>query len=80
MAIYIAKALLCGKSLFCSKKHPKTETDKGLATHHQWTHVRNCKQDMFKAENKARSLMISFDDKAYIRPGTDVGVRDLRCL
>ena len=28
---------------------------------------------MFKEENRARSLMISFDDKAYIRPGSDVG-------
>ncbi len=68
----------CGKSLFCSKKPPKTETDTGIATHHQRAHVRNCKLDMFKAENKARSLMISFDDKAYIRPGTDVGARDVK--
>lgn len=52
-----------GKSLFCSKKPPKTETELGLATHHQRAHIRNCKLDMFKEENRARSLMISFDDK-----------------
>lgn len=32
----------CGKSLFCSKKPPKTETELGLATHHQRAHIRNC--------------------------------------
>ncbi|CAH3131899.1 unnamed protein product, partial [Pocillopora meandrina] len=68
----------CGKSLFCSKKPPKTETELGLATHHQRAHIRNCKFDMFKEENRARSLMISFDDKAYIRPGSDVGARNVK--
>ena len=68
----------CGKSLFCSKKPPKTESESGLATHHQRAHIRNCKFDMFKRRNKTRSLMISFDDKAYIRPGSDVGARDVK--
>ena len=68
----------CGKSLFCSKKPLKTESESGLATHHQRAHIRNCKLDMFKGTSKTRSLMISFDDKAYIRPGSDVGARDVR--
>ena len=33
---------------------------------------------MFKEENRARSLMISFDDKAYIRPGSDVVARNVK--
>ena len=45
----------CGKSLFCSKKPPKTESESGLATHHQRAHIRNCKLDMFKRRNKTRS-------------------------
>ena len=36
------------------------------------------KHDMFKPENNNQSLIISFDDKAYLRPGTDVGVRDVK--
>ena len=40
--------------------------------------MRNCKLDMFREENKARSLMISFDDKACITPGSDVGARDVK--
>ena len=67
-----------GKSLFCSKNPPKTETELGLATHHQRAHIRNCKLDMFNEENKNRSLLISFDDKAYIRPGRDVGARNVK--
>ena len=33
---------------------------------------------MFKEENRARSPMISFDDKAYIRPGSEVGARNVK--
>ena len=40
--------------------------------------MRNCKLDMFREENKARRLMTSFDDKAYIRPGSDVEARDVK--
>ena len=39
--------------------------------------MRNCKLDMFREENKARSLMINFDDKAYIRAGSDVEARQV---
>lgn len=48
-----------GKSLFCSKKPPKTETDEGLTTHHQRAHIRNCKLDMFKEGNRTRRRIIS---------------------
>ena len=41
-------------------------------------HIRNVKHDMFKPENNNQSLIISFDDKAYLRPCTDVGVRDVK--
>ena len=33
---------------------------------------------MFKEENRNRSLLISFDDKDYIKPGSDVGVRNFK--
>ena len=33
---------------------------------------------MFNEENKNRSLLISFDGKAYIRPGSDVGARNVK--
>lgn len=68
----------CGKSLFCSKKPPKTESESVMATHHQSVHIPNCKLDMSKGTSKTRSLVISFDDKDYIRPGSDVGARDVR--
>ncbi len=73
-----AAKLHCGKSLFCSRKPPKTELHSTISTHHQRAHIRNVKHDMFKPKNKNQSLIISFDDKAHLRPGTDVGVRDVK--
>ena len=73
-----AAKLHCGKSLFCARKPPKTELHSTISTHHQRAHIRNVKHDMFKPENNNQSLIISFDDKAYLRPGTDVGVRDVK--
>ena len=73
-----AAKLHCGKSLFCSRKPPKTEWHSTISTYHQRAHIRNVKHDMFKPRNKNQSLFISFDDKAYLRPGTDVGVRDVK--
>ena len=54
------------------------ETELGLATHHQRAHIQDCKLDTFTKENKNRSLLIGFDDKAYIRPGSDVGARNVK--
>jgi len=60
-----------GKWLFCAKKPPKTENVENVCTKHQRKHVRNVKLSMFGGNNKGESLVISMDDKAYLRPGTD---------
>ena len=73
-----AAKLHCGKSLFCARKPPKTELHSTISTYHQRAHIRNVKHDMFKPENNNQSLIISFGDKAYLRPGNDVGARDVK--
>ena len=45
-------------------------------TTHQRAHIRNAKFSMFAEGQKKHSVLISMDDKAYLRPGTDVGARD----
>ena len=72
-----AKAHL-GKWLFCSKKPPKTEQVSNECTHHQRKHVKNAKLSIFEKEGEKEGLVISVDDKAYLRPGTDVGMRDVK--
>ena len=72
-----AKAHL-GKWLFCSKKPPKTEQVSNECTHHQRKHVKNAKLSIFEKEGEKDGLVISVDDKAYLRPGTDVGMRDVK--
>jgi hypothetical protein len=70
-----------GKGLFCAKKPPKTEDKSNVCTHHQRCHVKNEKHAMFGIKNKDAwhfNLIISKDDKAYIRPGTDVGMTGAR--
>lgn len=57
------------------KKPPKTEDHETESTHHQRAHVRNAKHRMFGDDEKDHSLLISMDDTAYLRPGTDVGAR-----
>ena len=64
-----------GKWLWCTKKPPKTEDHDTESTHHQRAHVRNAKHRIFGDDEKDHSLLISMDDKAYLRPGTDVGAR-----
>ncbi|CAC5414034.1 unnamed protein product [Mytilus coruscus] len=58
---------------FVQKKPPRTEDDKNLLTHHQRAHVKLNRHVMFGKYSmmKLDSMEISFDDKAYIRPGTD---------
>lgn len=63
------------KWLWCTKKPPKTEDHATESTHHQRAHVRNAKHTMFGDHEKDHILLISMDDKAYLRPGTDVGTR-----
>ncbi|XP_070580686.1 uncharacterized protein [Ptychodera flava] len=67
-----------GKSLFCAKKPPKTELHASESTHYQRAHVKSVKRMMFSDSFQGNSLVISMDDKAYLRPGTDVGARDVK--
>jgi hypothetical protein len=69
-----------GKGLFCTRKPPKKANDDNENTHHQRSHVKLVKCDMFsKSSNLSEnSLIISSDDKANLRPGTDVGVKGSR--
>ena len=66
-----------GKWLFCTHTPPKTEESAVETTHHQRSHVKNCTFSIFHRE-KNDGLVISMDDKAYLRPGTDVGARTVR--
>jgi hypothetical protein len=68
-----------GRGLFCTRKPPKNDKDENENTHHQRAQVRLLKQDMFLDKMIAsHSLIISSDDKAYLRPGTDVGAKGAR--
>ena len=69
---------IAGKWLWCSKKPPKKETHDTVSTHHQHAHVFNAKLTMFSENQKEHSLVVSMDDKAYLRPGTDVGARNTK--
>ena len=67
-----------GKWLWCANKPPKTEASETESTHHQRAHIRNAKFSMFAKGHEKHSVVISMDDKAYLRPGTDVGARDTK--
>ena len=68
-----------GRSLFCCKKPPKTEDKETELTHHQRAHVKNAVFDFcYKEQDRKYSFMKSIDDKAYVRPGTSVGFRDVK--
>ncbi|CAH1240833.1 Hypp6108 [Branchiostoma lanceolatum] len=65
-----------GKGLWCSKKPPKTEDRDDECTHHQRKHVALAKEHLFGKEagtSRKNALLISMDDKAYLRPGTSEG-------
>ena len=48
-------------------------------THHQRAHVRNAIEDFCQNEDDRKYALIkSMDDKAYVRPGTSVGLRDVK--
>ncbi|XP_035690603.1 uncharacterized protein LOC118425678 [Branchiostoma floridae] len=71
-----------GKGLWCSKKPPKTEDRDNECTHHQRKHVALAKEHLFGKESEAsrnHGLIISMDDKAYLRPGTSEGFTGARC-
>ena len=68
-----------GQSLFCCKKPPKTEDNETELTHHQRAHVKNVIEDFcYNEENRKYAFIKSMDDKAYVRPGTSVGLRDVK--
>lgn len=67
-----------GKWLWCTKKPPKAEDHDTVSTHHQRAHVLNAKLTMFSDSQNEHSLLVSMDDKAYLRPGTDVGARNTK--
>ena len=73
-----AKSHRNGKWLWCTKKPRQTEDHVTECTHHQRAYILNAKLTMFGEGQKEHSLLISMDDKAYLRPGTDVGVRDTK--
>ncbi|XP_035659798.1 uncharacterized protein LOC118404665 [Branchiostoma floridae] len=71
-----------GKGLWCSKKPPKTEDRDNECTHHQRKHVALAKEHLFgngTDVSKSHGLIISMDDKAYLRPGTSEGFTSARC-
>ena len=69
-----------GKWLFCTKKPPKAESHSNETTHHQRAHIKLNRIDVFQQESEFKELgvEISFDDNAYLRPGTDVGFRETK--
>ena len=68
-----------GQSLFCCKKPPKTEDSETELIHHQRAHVKNAIEDFcYNEEDRKYAFIKSMDDKAYVRPGTSVGLRDVK--
>ena len=67
-----------GGMLFCTKKPPKTEVDSNETTRHQKALVKLLNVFGQDSTLKSYGMEISMDDKAYIRPGTDVGYRNTR--
>ena len=68
------------KWLFCTKKPLKTESHGNETTHHQRAHIKLNRIDVFQQESEFKKLSVEilFDDKAYLRPGTDVGFRETK--
>ena len=74
----IQSKLHLGKGLWCSKKPPKTEENGNECTHHQRKHVQMAKEEFFSPEHEHNSVIISTDDKAFLRPGTSEGAKGAR--
>ena len=64
-----------GRALFCTQKPQKSGCQENENTHHQRCHVKLVREDMFTTsnENASKSLLISMDDKAHLKPGTNIG-------
>ena len=68
-----------GQSFFCCKKPPKTEDSETELTHHQRAHVKNAVENFcHDDEDRKYALIKSMDDTACVRPGTLVGLRDVK--
>ncbi len=61
-----------GKSLWCFKAPPKTARKDNELTHHQRAMRKNWLRDM--GTHSEHSLYLAEDDKAYLRPGTGIGM------
>ena len=60
-----------GFGLFCTKKPPKVDNPDNGLTHHQRKHRKLVRQHLFRNPHQTvYGLMVSKDDKAYIKPGT----------
>ncbi len=60
------------------KNHQRLKNMTVNKTHHQRAHIHNAKHDMFPDELQNHGLVVSMDDKVYLRPGTDVGARNTK--
>ena len=69
-----------GRGLFCTRKPPKSGCQENENTHYQRSHVKLLKEDMFMSSQAmaSMSLLISMDDKATVKPGTDIGFKGAR--
>ena len=62
-----------GRGLFCTRKPSKTGCENNINTHCQHSQVKLLREQMFTDEDMAEtSLIISMDDKATLKPGTDM--------
>ena len=60
------------------KSHQRQDSETEL-THHQRPHVKNAIEDFcYNKEDRKYAFIKSMDDKPYVRPGTSVGLRDVK--
>lgn len=69
-----------GRALFCTRKPPKDDKEDNENTHHQRCQIKLLKHEMFGVDDDfaSQAVMISMDDKSYMRPDTDIGVKGAR--
>ena len=68
-----------GMGLFCCKKPPKVEDISGILTHYCRAHKENIIRSMNAAPLDLKfTLYRSYDDKAYLCPGTSTGMMSAR--
>jgi hypothetical protein len=68
-----------GRGLFCTKKPSKSGCENNVNTHHQRAQVKLLREELFSNEESSKTaLIISMDDKASLKPGTDIGMKGAR--